>query len=180
MFTYLFLLAAAATSSELPTTDLTAIEASSFAEATADMQEIQELVAIFTQEETAPETFTAATLEPTPTLVALATSPITITNAIEPSMLAYKHWTGTYSPETFTVAVNGTEVEQGKACEIPAGTTAVEVQYKYSFMSGMRTGGKKISYQLNENVTQANITFNWKDDWRVIVDNGKAIKEINA
>ena len=91
-------------------------------------------------------------------------------------MLKYKHWTGTYSPETFTVTVNGTEVAQGTQHTLPAETKNLDVSFSYSFMNGMRTGTKTVSYQLNENSTQANITFSWKDDKKVLVDNGTFLK----
>jgi hypothetical protein len=179
MLSYLFLLAAAATPSELPTTDLAPTETSAFNDAMAD-QEIQELITVLAQEEACAELVVQEQTATTTELVAIQATPITITNAIEPNMLEYKHWTGKYSPETFIISVNGTKIEQGKTCEVPATATTVEIGYTYSFMNGMKTGGRKISYQLNENITQANITFNWKDDWRVVVDNGTAIKEINV
>ena len=193
MFVYLFLIAVI-TTSELPTTDT---ETSSFIETSEDRQELQELIAIFTSsaevegkdrpEETSVAEKSTATLE---IIVAKVSSfaeasedrsePITITNAIEPSMLAYKHWTGTYSPETFTIAVNGTEIAQGAQYTLSADTNTVDVQCNYSFMNGMRKGTKTVSYQLHENITQANITFSWKDDWQVIVDNGTALKKVTT
>lgn len=167
MLTYLFLLAAATTAPELPTINLTPAETAA----------IEEIVAVIEQEKNTsiitpetPETTTTAA-------VAAKAQSIIITNAIEPSMLEYNHWMGKYSPEEFSICVNGTEIEQGKTIEIPANISTVEIEYRYSFMKGVYNGGKKISYQLNENITQANITFNWKDDWRVLVDNGKAIKK---
>lgn len=146
---------------ELPITDIT-----------PEDREIKELVELFIAD--IDETQPVSNKECSTQIV----QHITITNAIEPKMLEYKHWTGKYSPELFTLSVNGLEVEQGKSCNVPADASTVEIAYTYSFMNGMRTGGKKISYQLNENITQADITFDWKDDWRVIINNGKAIKEI--
>jgi hypothetical protein len=168
MLTYLFLLAAIA-APELPTIDLTP----------AETEAIQEIVAILDQKEGA---LAVAPENPEITLTAVAqkAQPITIINSIEPSMLEYKHWTGKYSPEQFAITINGAETEIGKTVEIPANSKTVEIGYTYSFMNGMKSGGRKISYALNENITQANITFDWKNDWRVMIDNGKAIKEINA
>lgn len=162
MFIYLFLLAAAA-STELPITDL-------------EDKEISELIAVLTQEIQAEE----SAQQTQKTEVTPAITSITITNAIEPSMLEYKHWTGKYSPEQFAITINGTEIETGKTCDIPANATTVEIGYTYSFMNGMKSGGRKISYQLDENTSQVNISFDWKDDWRVIIDNGKALKEITT
>jgi hypothetical protein len=170
MISYVFFLAALATASELPTTDITP----------AEQAAVQELVTMLTVEESAP----MISEESADTAVAEnaipQAQPIIITNAIEPHMLEYKHWTGKYSPELFTVSVNGTEVQCGSACDIPADANTVEIEYNYSFMNGMRTGGKKISYQLHESIAQASITFDWKNDWRIILDNGKALKEITS
>ena len=171
MLTYLFLLAVVTAAPELPTMDLTPAETAA----------IKEIVAVFEQEENELSVIGAEIPESTQTTIAIAVAhPITITNAIEPTMLEYKHWTGKYSPDEFSISINGTKTETGKTVEIPAHSKTVEIGYTYSFMNGMKSGGRKISYQLNENITQANISFNWKDDWRVIVDNGKAVKEVNT
>lgn len=108
------------------------------------------------------------------------TNEIIITNAIEANMLEYKHWTGTYNPETFTIMVNGIEVAQGAQHTLPAETKNVDVMLSYSFMNGMRKGTITVSYELHENSTEAKITFSWKDDWQVLVDNGKAVKKTST
>lgn len=168
MLFYLFLIAAAAATTELPIIELT----------TTEQAEIQELIAVLMDEPVPTSEIIASELPIQETIV--QAHAITITNAIEPSMLEYKHWTGKYSPDIFTISVNGKKVELGKASEIPGNSTDVEIEYSYSFMNGMKSGSRKILYKLNENISQANITFNWKNDWRVIVDNGKAIKEVTA
>jgi hypothetical protein len=181
MLSYLFLIAVAATSVDLPSTDITDQDASSLAESSKDRQELEELVTVLMREEPPLEVVANSDETiPTESTVVLATTPITITNAIEPSMLEYKHWTGKYSPDTFSISVNGTQIEQGKTVEVPAATKTVDIRYDYSFVNGMKVGGRTISYELNENITQANISFSWKDDWRVMVDNGVAVKEITA
>src|SRR5437879_2049156 len=55
-------------------------------------------------------------------------SSIIITNAIEPSMLEYKHWTGTYSPELFTLIINDTQVLQGETYTLKSGDVPLVVQ----------------------------------------------------
>ncbi len=167
MFLYLLLIAAIASSS----TEQISIEAIT----PQEQEQLQEIIALLNQED-APQEVTAATTSAVET-VTVAPAAITITNGIEPNMLAYKHWTGTYSPETFTIAINGTEVAQGSSHTLPAATKTMDIQYNYSFMNGMRTGAKKVSYELHENSTQATITFSWKDTWKVLVDNGTAVKE---
>jgi hypothetical protein len=114
----------------------------------------------------------------TPATVSVASkqTSIIITNAIEPSMLAYKHWTGTYNPDKFTITVNDVEVAQGAQHTLSATADPVNIRFDYSFVNGKRTGAHVISYELNENITQANITFSWNDEWKVMVDNGKPVK----
>jgi hypothetical protein len=100
-------------------------------------------------------------------------SPITITNAITPDMLSYKHWTGTYSPDTFTVSVNGNPLQSGESCAIAHNTT-VEVQYEYSFVNGYRTGKEIESYTMNENSSTGTITFSWNNKpHHVCIDNAQ-------
>ena len=103
---------------------------------------------------------------------------ITIINAIEPAMLAYKHWTGTYSPEIFTVSINDTQVAVGETYTLDSSSDVpLVVQFDYSFMNGIRKGSKKIFYQINKECTQANLTFSWLDTWKVIIDNATPLKE---
>jgi hypothetical protein len=102
---------------------------------------------------------------------------IVITNGIEPQMLAYKHWTGTYNPELFTIQVNGTEVAAGSTYSLESAATPLQIRYDYSFVNGTRKGGKIVSYTLNENSDSATITFSWQDTWKVMVSNATPIKE---
>jgi hypothetical protein len=155
-------------------------------------KKLQEFITVLTTEdENTPKTETAAApstenTPATPTTDTIAPAdqiaiqktaqPIIITNAIESSMLAYKHWTGTYNPDSFTVTINGAEIAQGNQHTLPAETKTVDIAFSYSFMSGMRTGTKTISYQLHENITQATITFSWKDDNKILLDNGTLLK----
>ena len=121
------------------------------------------------------------TTNSTPTAQAVSkVASITITNAIDQSMLPYKHWTGTYTPEVFTVQINGTEVAQGAQYTLTQTKDPVEVSFDYSFMNGTRKGSKKVSYAINENSTDATITFSWKDTDKLILSNATPIKEIKA
>jgi hypothetical protein len=105
---------------------------------------------------------------------------ITITNAIDQSMLPYKHWTGTYTPDVFTVQINGTEIAQGAQYTLAHTQDPIEISFDYSFMNGTRKGSKKVSYTLNENSTDATITFSWKDTHKLILSNATPIQEAKA
>ncbi len=102
-------------------------------------------------------------------------SSITISNNIKPDMLTYKHWTGKYNPDSFKVSVNNSEIAQGATLQIPSETKTVNVTFDYSFVNGKRTGSKTVAYKLNDDATQANITFSWDNDNQIIIDNGTAV-----
>ncbi len=112
---------------------------------------------------------------PAPTEPATAPSSITISNNIKPDMLTYKHWTGKYNPDSFKVSVNNTEIAQGATLQIPSETKTVNVTFDYSFVNGKRAGSKTVAYKLNDDATQANITFSWDNDNKIIIDNGTAV-----
>ncbi|SRR6266404_3623899 len=165
MFACLLFAATIVANIELPTTN------------TIESQELQTIVTLLTQEEPTTET-----IEDEQTIIAvneeikvIEEKLITITNNIQPSMLAYKHWTGTYNPDAFTVFINDTEVAQGTEIKIPAANSTINVKFDYSFVNGMRKGSKTVSYKLNDDITQANITFSWKDDNKILIDNGTAV-----
>ena len=129
------------------------------------------LVAIEQTVDTTPSIDLVITNEEKPKL-------ITITNAIEPTMLAYKHWTGTYSPEIFTISINDTQIAAGETYTLDSSNDIpLIVQFDYSFMNGIRKGSKKISYQINKECTHASLTFSWLDTWKVIIDNATPLKE---
>lgn len=96
---------------------------------------------------------------------------VTITNGIEPSMLSYKHWTGTYSPDVFTLSINDTTIEQGQTYTLTDATKPVVIRFDYSFMNGMRKGTKTVSYTMIDNTPTATITFSWLETHKVLLDN---------
>lgn len=98
-------------------------------------------------------------------------TPVTITNAIQPSMLSYKHWTGTYSPDVFMVYINDTMIEQGQTYTLADSKTPVVIRFDYSFMNGMRKGTKSTTYNMDNQTTTATLTFSWLDTNKVLLDN---------
>lgn len=96
---------------------------------------------------------------------------VTITNRIEPSMLSYKHWTGTYSPDVFMVYINDTIIEQGQTYTLADSKTPVVIRFDYSFMNGMRKGTKSTTYNMHNQTTTATLTFSWLDTNKVLLDN---------
>lgn len=116
------------------------------------------------------ETTQAIATEHNNTAEPIAT-PVTLSNNIEPTMLKYKHWTGTYSPDTFNMCVNGILVAPGETCVISNPTEPFSINFDYSFMNGMRTGSKTFSCTINENSTHIALTFSWLEPNKIILDN---------
>lgn len=88
-------------------------------------------------------------------------------------MLKYKHWTGTYSPDKFTVSINGTTVQPGESCTITE-KKSFDVEYEYSFVNGYRTGKETLSYAMNENSSNGTLTFSWNSKpHHVSIDNAQ-------
>lgn len=94
---------------------------------------------------------------------------IAVTNKITDKMLYYKKGFMQYLPE-FSITVNGISLEQGqeKPIEIPNGV--LKVTYSYNFANGYKTGMKSVLFNVPEDLKELAITFNWKNDWRVVVD----------
>ncbi len=95
---------------------------------------------------------------------------VTVKNNIKPDMLAYKHWTGKYEPEIFTISINDQTIEQDKEYKVEANNKTLEVRYDYSFANGFRKGAKVVKFQIEKNSNDLNLTFSWDDEWHVIMD----------
>ena len=105
---------------------------------------------------------------------------ISIKNNIEQDMLKYKHWSGTYEPSTFVIHVNEKEIEPGTQKSIPMIDGIIEVRFDYAFLNGKRKGAKIIVFEVNNDIVDLNITFNWRDKWQVLIDNAKPVEEKKA
>ncbi len=105
---------------------------------------------------------------------------ISIKNNIEQDMLKYKHWSGTYEPSTFVIQVNEKEIEPGTQKSIPMIDGIIEVRFDYAFLNGKRKGAKIIVFEVDNDIVDLNITFNWRDKWQVLIDNAKPVEEKKA
>ena len=102
---------------------------------------------------------------------------VTIQNLIEQDMLKYKHWTGTYEPTTFVLSINDKEITSGSKEMVTIVDNILSVRFDYAFLNGKRNGAKIISFEVEENVKDLNITFNWKGKWQVLIDNAIPIEK---
>ncbi len=100
---------------------------------------------------------------------------VTLSNNIDPTMLKYKHWTGSYSPDSFNLSINGTIIAPGETYTFSNITEPFSISFDYSFMNGMRTGTKSFSYTINENSTNIGLTFSWLEPNKVILDNATLV-----
>lgn len=107
-----------------------------------------------------------------------ATRRVTVYNNIDTIMKKYKHWTGSYEPTTFAIAINGTIIEQGQAKVINiTNNQQLNALCSYDFMNGYRKGAYDITYAVQPDVTELNMTFSWKDDWRILFDHATPMKK---
>ena len=102
---------------------------------------------------------------------------IVITNSIESAMLGYKHWTGTYTPDIFTISINDTEIAPGETYTSNNSEDVLRVTCHYSFMNGMRSGDKTVLYKLHQGCSTATLTFSWLEPHKIIIDNASIIPE---
>lgn len=105
---------------------------------------------------------------------------IRIKNSIEKNMLKYEHWTGTYEPTSFALAVNNKEITPGTQEKIQMIDGIIAVRFDYAFLNGKRKGAKIITFEVDENTKDLNITFEWKDKWQVLIENATPVKKQKA
>jgi hypothetical protein len=104
---------------------------------------------------------------------------ILVKNNIEPNMLQYTHWSGTYEPTTFIITVNGKEVKPNREQKITIIDNQFVVRVDYSFLNGKRKGAKIIRFTTNTDHPLLNLSFSWADQYQIVIDNATAcaIKE---
>lgn len=102
---------------------------------------------------------------------------ITVKNNITDKMITYKKGFINYIPE-FKISVNGIPLarEDQKTIEIPE--RKLKVTYSYDFANGYKTGTKSVIFSIPESLTEIAITFDWKNDWRVVVNGAEPLEII--
>ena len=98
------------------------------------------------------------------------TKAVIIKNNIEPEMLKYHHWTGTYTPTTFVITIDGKQLESGDQEVFNVKDGMLEVRFDYAFLNGRRKGAKIVSFEVNGSPNTLDMTFDWLDKWQVILD----------
>ena len=99
---------------------------------------------------------------------------IQVKNNITPKMIAYKHWSGTYTPNQFVMTINGKKINSGDIHTFKITDKKLTVRYDYTFMKGRRKGAKEVTFKIDEKKDLFGITFSWKDKWHIIIDNATA------
>jgi len=93
---------------------------------------------------------------------------VSVKNNIDSTDLPYKHWTGTYTPSTFVVSVNGQKIDTGGKKDVPIIDDVLEVRYDYDF--GPRKGAEVATFAVDDGARELSMTFSWKNDWRISID----------
>ncbi len=118
--------------------------------------------------EPAPPTSTPDTHIAVEQPIAPKSRTIKVTNNITQKMLAYTKGFMQYTPD-FTLIVNHQAIEPGKQQEITINDNSLTIGYTYNFMNGYKKGSKEIAFTVPATSNELDITFSWKNDWRVIV-----------
>jgi len=101
---------------------------------------------------------------------------ILINNNIQPYMLRYKHWSGTYEPTTFVITINGQKIRPHTQYKITIINNQLDVRFDYAFLNGKKKGAKIVRFTLNTNRSALNLSFSWHDKWQVIIENATPYK----
>ncbi len=121
--------------------------------------------------------------KPEPKRVQSQKGSITINNELTKKMITYKYFVS-YSPTKFDLYANGVHLVtldkkhrpiSTNLNKVPLKDGKLVVLYEYEFMGGSRKGAKEITFDVAPDADVLNLTFNWRDKWRVILDNATPI-----
>jgi|GEM_PF-2899484 len=104
------------------------------------------------------------------------TRTITIKNNITADMLKYAHWTGTYSPTSFTVNIDNSRLEAGQERAINIKNNRLVVDYQYVFMNGYKKGHRVVTFDVDKDAAMVNLTFSWKTKWHILSEQASPIQ----
>ncbi len=108
---------------------------------------------------------------------------ITIENQLTKKMLTYKYFVS-YNPTKFDLYANNVHLitldEKQRPVstqlnKVPLKDNKLVIRYYYEFMNGSRKGAKEVVFKIEPDTEILNLTFSWKDKWRVIFDNAVPI-----
>jgi hypothetical protein len=102
---------------------------------------------------------------------------ITVKNNITDKMITYKKGFINYIPE-FKVTVNSIPLAQGEQKFLDIPDRKLKVTYSYDFVNGYKTGTRTVIFSIPENLVEVAIAFDWKNDWRVIIDGAEPLEII--
>ena len=99
---------------------------------------------------------------------------VIIKNKITKKMITYTKCFVPYTPD-FVLKVNGTELKLGEEQSIAIKKNRVTVTFSYNFLNGYKKGTSAVEFDLPESKQECEITFSWKNDWRVIMNDAKPL-----
>ena len=89
------------------------------------------------------------------------TQKVEVTNGITEKMTGYKHFFGTFKPDTFSITVNKQPMKLGetKTFHLPDGKLNVRYDFEYE---GHRKGAKIVTFEVPKDMISLSFTFDWK------------------
>ncbi len=111
---------------------------------------------------------------------------VTVNNELTKKMITYKYFVS-YSPTKFDLYANGVHLVtldkkhrpiSTNLNKVPLKDGKLVVLYEYEFMGGSRKGAKEVTFDVAPDANVLKLTFNWKNKWRVILDNAIPISVV--
>ena len=99
---------------------------------------------------------------------------ICLKNGITKKMISYTKCFVSYTPD-FRLQIGDQELRPGKAQTITVDGDTITIAYDYNFLNGYKKGRRVVSFALPEHKNEFEVTFSWKNDWRVILESAKPI-----
>ena len=99
---------------------------------------------------------------------------VKIKNNVVEKKLKYKYLFLTYIPTKFSITINDQELKQDEEMDVTIKDNKLSVRYDYEFMDGKRTGAKVVHFEVDPEAQELDLSFSWKDKWRVIIDGAEA------
>lgn len=98
------------------------------------------------------------------------TRTISVHNGITKKMLTYKYLFMKYKPSSLSILVNGQELEQDVTQNITLVNNQLTIELAWEFLNGKRTGARTIIFEILPGVDTIELTFNWKEKQKVLID----------
>jgi hypothetical protein len=101
---------------------------------------------------------------------------ITVKNSITKEMISYSKCFASYTPD-FSLTINDQIIQPGEEKKINITHDQLTTSYSYNFLNGFKKGKKAVEFEIPSDKEKFEITFSWKNDWHILIEDGKPIKK---